>query len=58
MKTIIQHRAGRANLIAMLGWAPEIGNNPDQRYCATVGELWQLVAEKYGIEAANRCRDS
>lgn len=47
----------RAALIAKLGWAPEKPGDPEDRYCATAGELWQLVAEKYGIDEANEVRN-
>lgn len=45
----------RRLLIAKLGWAPE-PPSAAERYCATTGELWQTVAVKFGIEAANAVR--
>ena len=45
----------RANLIAKLGWAPEVMTR-DERYAATTGELWKWVAEQFGVDAADACR--
>lgn len=50
-----QQAAERAALIAQLGWAPEPGIAAE-RYCATSGQLFQLVAEKFGLEVAENCR--
>jgi hypothetical protein len=52
-----QQIAARARLIALLGWAPE-PPIAAERYCATTGELWQTVAERLGIDAANAARSA
>ena len=55
--TQAQQRVERAALIAKLGWQPE-PPIASERYCATTGELWQSVAERFGIDAANHIRDA
>lgn len=57
MPTLKQQRAERYALIATLGWTPEPEHCPPaERYCATTGELWELVAKRFGTTVANNCR--
>lgn len=50
-----KHAAGRAALIAALGWPPEtLDQGFGERYAATTGELWKWVAERDGVEVADR----
>lgn len=56
MSNALKHRqeiVARAALIKALGWnaEPPIAA---ERYCATTGEIWQIVAEKQGVETANK----
>lgn len=52
-----QQAAERACLIHQLGYPPEPEGCPrDERYAATTGELFQWVAERFGLPVAERCR--
>lgn len=59
MMTRKQQAAERAALVALLGWAPEPeGASRENRYAATTGELWKYAAERFGADAADRCRNT